>query len=194
MITDEVDRIASLIDRMQSLGKRAAEPIASFNLHEAVRNALATVRAAGLGEAALREEFDPSLPAVLGNRAALEQVIVNLVANARDACAAAGAGTITVRTRFVSGLIFSAIHPGRSVRLPIELTVSDDGPGIDPSLRDHVFEPFVTSKPGGQGLGLALVRKLVRDMDGRIAHERDECACLTHFRIHLPAARQGRAA
>jgi two-component system nitrogen regulation sensor histidine kinase GlnL len=194
MITEEVDRIASLIDRMQTLGSRAAEPIAAFNLHEAVRNALSTIRAAGLGAASLIEEFDPSLPAVLGNRSALEQVVINLVANARDACGGREGATITVRTRFASGLIFNAIRPGRSVRLPIELTVSDNGPGIDPQLRDHVFEPFVTSKASGQGLGLALVRKLVRDMEGRIAHERDERAGLTHFRVHLPVARQEKAA
>jgi len=67
--------------------------------------------------------------------------------------------------------------------------VSDNGPGVDPALADHIFEPFVTSKPNGQGLGLALVRKLVRDMDGRITYERDEAAGLTHFRVHLPMAR-----
>lgn len=190
LITGEVDRIASLVDRMQRLGSRSVEPIAAFNLHEAIRNALTTVRAAGLGEATLVEEFDPSLPRVLGSREALEQVLINLVSNARDACAGREAPTITIKTRFASGLIFNAIRPGRSIRLPIELTVTDTGPGIDPALRDHMFEPFVTSKKSGQGLGLALVRKLVRDMDGRIAHERDDRAGLTHFRIHLPVARQ----
>jgi len=67
--------------------------------------------------------------------------------------------------------------------------VSDNGPGIDPALRDHIFEPFVSSKKNGQGLGLALVNKLVRDMDGRISHERDDSEGWTHFRIHLPVAR-----
>ena len=189
MIAGEVDRIASLVDRMQRLGSQSAEPVSAFNLHEAVRNALGTVRAAGMGEVLLTEEFDPSLPPVLGSRESLEQVLINLVANAREACEGRPDGVVTVRTRFVSGLIFSAIRPGRSVRLPIELTVSDNGSGIPAELREHVFEPFVTSKSGGQGLGLALVRRLVRDMDGRIAHERDQRAGLTHFRIHLPIAR-----
>lgn len=94
-----------------------------------------------------------------------------------------------VKTRFVSGLVFNAIRLGKSVRLPIEITITDNGPGIDPAIRKHVFEPFVTSKKSGQGLGLALVRKLVRDMSGRIHHERDEKAGLTHFRIHLPVAK-----
>ena len=68
------------------------------------------------------------------------------------------------------------------------MTGSDNGPGVATNLRDHIFEPFVTSKKSGQGLGLALVRKLVRDMDGRIGHERDEREGITHFRVHLPMA------
>jgi len=82
---------------------------------------------------------------------------------------------------------------GRPVKLPIEIQVTDNGGGIDPSLDEHIFEPFVTTKPHGQGLGLALVSKLVRDMNGRISHERDEAAGLTHFRVHLPMARQEKA-
>ena len=189
LIATEVARIAALIDRMQRIGARAAEPNGPVNLHESVRQAIGTVRAAGLGRVELIEEFDPSLPAVLGNRGALEQVVINLLANARDACAGAKQPRITVRTRYVSGLVLNAIRPGRSVRLPIELTISDNGPGIEPALRGHVFEPFVSSKKGGQGLGLALVHRLVRDMEGRIAHERDERAGLTRFRIHLPQSK-----
>ena len=74
------------------------------------------------------------------------------------------------------------------LRLPIELRVSDNGPGIAPSVRDHIFEPFVSSKKHGQGLGLALVQKLVRDMNGRVTHDRDEGKGITHFRLHLPVA------
>jgi two-component system nitrogen regulation sensor histidine kinase GlnL len=150
------------------------------------------MRAAGsaLGEIEIREEFDPSLPPVLANRDALEQVLINLISNARDAALAGGAkgGLIIVQTRFVSGLAFSAIRNGRAVPLPIEITISDNGRGIDPALRDHVFEPFVSSKPSGQGLGLSLVRKLVRDMNGNVSHDRDARAGLTNFRLHLPQA------
>jgi two-component system, NtrC family, nitrogen regulation sensor histidine kinase GlnL len=193
LIATEVARIASLIDRMQRLGARGAEPNAPLNLHEAIRRAIGTVRGGGLRGVEIIEEFDPSLPPVMGNEDALEQVMINLLANARDACVEQDGARITVKTRYVSGLIYNAIRPGRSVRLPIELTVSDNGPGIDPELVDHVFEPFVSSKKSGQGLGLALVRRLVHDMDGRIAHERDAKAGCTHFRIHLPVAKQGQA-
>ncbi|MEM7778950.1 MAG: ATP-binding protein [Pseudomonadota bacterium] len=189
MITDEVDRIARLIDRMQQLGSRNSEAAEDCNPHEAIRSAVATVRAAGGPGVEIKEEFDPSIPPAWVNRDALEQVLINLVSNARDAASIGARGEVTVQTRFVSGLAFSAIRLGRAVRLPIEITVSDNGAGLDPSVRDHVFEPFVSSKQSGQGLGLALVRKLVRDMNGSISHERDMRAGLTHFRLHLPLAR-----
>ncbi|WEK46991.1 MAG: ATP-binding protein [Candidatus Andeanibacterium colombiense] len=189
LITDEVDRIAKLVDRMQSLGREQPEPVAPCNLHEVVRRATSVIAAAGDDGIELREEFDPSLPDVLGNEDALVQVLLNLVANARDACRGARNPQVVIRTRFVSGLVLTAIRLGRPVKLPIEVRVSDNGPGVPRELRDHIFEPFVTSKKNGQGLGLALVNKLVRDMDGRISHERDESEGWTHFRIHLPVAR-----
>ena len=188
MITSEVDRIASLIDRMQALGKTTPAAVGPCNPHEAIRAAIGTVRTGNSGNVEIREEFDPSLPPVLASQESLEQVLINLISNACEAASETQAPLITVRTRFVSGLVFSAVRLGRRVKLPIEITITDNGPGIPSHLRDHVFEPFVTSKKSGQGLGLALVRKLVRDMDGRIGHERDERSGKTHFRIHLPMA------
>lgn len=198
MITDEVDRIARLIDRMQQLGRQTAEPCSPCNPHEAIRSAIATVRAAGIDGVEIIEEFDPSLPLVQAHRDALEQVLINLISNARDACARSHpkggednpdrGARITIRTRYVSGLVVNALRFGKTVRLPIEISVSDNGPGIDPDIRDRLFDPFVSSKAGGQGLGLALVRKLMRDMDGSISHERDGSRGITHFRLHLPVS------
>ena len=84
----------------------------------------------------LREEFDPSLPSVLGNEGALVQVLVNLIANARDACAQADSPEIAIRTRFVSGFVLNVVRLGMPVKLPIEVQVSDNGPGVDPALAD----------------------------------------------------------
>lgn len=189
MITDEVDRIARLIDRMQQLGSSTPDPVAPCNLHAVTQAAIRTVRAASDSQIKIVEEFDPSLPHVLASSEALEQVLINLISNARDAAMSGSDNPcVTVRTRFVGGLAFSAISLGRKVRLPMEITVSDNGAGIDPKLREHVFEPFVTSKKSGQGLGLALVRKLMREMGGRISHDRDEPRGTTSFRINLPLA------
>lgn len=199
LIADEVDRVAKLIDQMQTLSRRTAEPVAPCNLHEAVRRASAVISAGNSEGPRIEEEFDPSLPPVMGSADGLVQVLINLLSNAREACREAPKARVVVRTRFASGLQLHTTTEGQPVRLPIEVRVSDNGPGIDPAMRDHVFEPFVTTKKSGQGLGLALVRKLVRDMNGRITHDRDDTAGWTHFRVHLPLAaeprnRRGRAA
>lgn len=191
LIADEVDRVAGLIDQMQSLSRRTPPELGPCNLHEAVRRARAVLEAGGKAPAIV-EEFDPSLPPVLANTDALVQVVLNLMVNAAEACAGRPQPRIIVRTRFASGLQLHRTSEGSPVRLPIEVRISDNGPGVDPALRDHLFEPFVTTKKSGQGLGLALVRRMVRDMNGRIVHERDDGQGLTHFRLHLPVA--GRAA
>ena len=218
LITKEVDRIAKLIDQMQSLSRRSPDPAVECNLHEAARHAEAILAAsqsgpAGAGESPrlmIEEEFDPSLPPIMANPDALVQVLLNLLANARDACEHTQTPRIIVRTRFASGIQVHLGPGGGSLRLPIELRVSDNGPGVPPALRDHIFEPFVSGKKAGhggqglagqslglagqglglagQGLGLALVQKLVRDMNGRVTHDRDEAKGLTHFRLHLPVA------
>lgn len=195
LIADEVDRIAKLIDQMQTLSRRTTSPVEPCNLHEAVRRACAILNAGEATEKSgmrIEEEFDPSLPPVLGIPDGLVQVLINLLSNAREACRDAAKPRVVIRTRFASGLQLHSTGAGKPVRLPVEIRVSDNGPGIDPAMREHIFEPFVTTKKTGQGLGLALVRKLVRDMNGRISHDRDDAAGWTHFRIHLPLANEGK--
>jgi two-component system, NtrC family, nitrogen regulation sensor histidine kinase GlnL len=193
LIADEVDRIAKLIDQMQSLSRRSVPVLSPCNLHEAVRRARAVIEAGGRAPVIV-EEFDPSLPLVKGNADALVQVLINLLSNAVEASGTAPQPFVAVRTRFASGLQLHRTIDGSAVRLPIEMRVSDNGPGIPADMRDHVFEPFVSTKKSGQGLGLALVRRLVSDMNGRITHDREEAKGLTHFRVHLPVADQRRPA
>jgi len=199
LIADEVDRIAKLIDQMQSLSRRTAPRLGPCNLHQAVRRARQVIEAGGTAPA-ITEEFDPSLPPVMGNNDALVQVLINLIANAVEALRDTPAPRIVIRTRFASGLQLHSAVDGTAVPLPIELRVSDNGPGIDPAMRDHLFEPFATTKNSGQGLGLALVRRLVRDMNGRTgyereqAHEREQADSWTHFRVHLSVAETRRRA
>lgn len=191
LIASEVDRIANLIEQMQLLSGKTTAPVEPCNLHEIARKAIAVIEAAEKAKASslgIEEEFDPSLPDVMGNQDSLVQILINLISNAREAATESTKCRVVVGTRFASGLQLHKSQSRDSVRLPVELRVSDNGPGIEPSLREHIFEPFVTTKKSGQGLGLALVRKLVRDMSGRISHERDEASGWTHFRIHLPLA------
>ena len=190
LITSEVDRVTKLIDQMQTLSRRGSAPRSAFNVHEALRRAVAVLAAGGAQMPKVEEEFDPSLPPVLCSPDALVQVMLNLIGNAREACAGAPLPRILVRTRFASGIRVHGVSGEPPLPLPIEIRVSDNGPGIAPELGDRIFEPFVSGKPHGQGLGLALVHKLVREMSGRITHDRDEAAGLTHFRLHLPVAGQ----
>lgn len=200
LITGEVDRIAKLITQMQSLSRRILPPVESCNLHVAARRAIDVLEASRGDQSSplpILEEFDPSLPDVLGSPDGLVQIIINLLSNALEASGDQQSEKderrhVVIRSRFASGLQLHTTDRGRPLRLPVELRISDHGPGIDPSLREHIFEPFVTTKKSGQGLGLALVRKLVRDMNGRISHERDEIKGVTHFRVHLPLAAERR--
>lgn len=195
LITAEVDRIAGLIEQMQLLSGKTTPPVVPCNLHEIIRRAIAVMTTGSTASGKwldIKEEFDPSLPPVLGDADGLVQVLINLLANAQEACGGEAQPQIVVRTRFASGLQLQSQETGKRVRLSVEIRVSDNGPGVPPFMREHLFEPFVTTKKSGHGLGLALVRKLVRDMNGRISHERDDTLGLTHFRIHLPLAQERR--
>ncbi len=189
MIADEVDRIARLIDRMQELGSNTVERPEAINVHQTVRKAMTSVASANRSATKFVEQFDPSLPAVSAVPDALEQVLVNLLSNAVDAVSQAqDEPEVTVRTRFVSGLVASGDGAGKSRQLPVEIAVCDNGPGLAPEIADSAYEPFVTSKASGQGLGLALVKKLVRDMGGRVSHIRNQAKGETEFRVHLAVA------
>jgi len=190
LITAEVDRIATLIEQMQVLSGKTVLPVEACNPHEAIRRAIAVMDVAGEQKGiSIREEFDPSLPPAYGNPDKLVQVVINLLSNAREACAGRKSPLITVATRFASGIQLQSSQTGSPVRLHFEIRVSDNGAGVPVDMREHIFEPFVTTKKSGQGLGLALVRKLLHDMNGRINHERDEARGLTHFKMYLPLAK-----
>ncbi|HEX4117591.1 MAG TPA: ATP-binding protein [Rhizomicrobium sp.] len=183
LICEESDRIRGLIDRMEAFGDTSTFQRKPVNIHEVlsrVRRIADTGFAQGVSFA---ENFDPSLPPVKGDRDQLIQVFLNLARNAADALPQNG-GEITLTTSYRPGVHFGTGTSGERVSLPLEVTVRDNGMGVPGDLMPYIFDPFVTTKARGSGLGLALVAKIVGDHGGVI--ECDSTPGRTIFRVLLP--------
>ncbi len=165
LICKEVDRIKSLVDELETFSNPSEQILDAVNIHEVLDHVL-NVTVAGFGaKTTIRPRFDPSLPAVHGNYDRLIQIFLNLIKNAVEA--AGPEADITVTTAYRHGIWFKG-YTGARYRLPIEITVHDNGPGIPDELKSHLFDPFVSGKEGGTGLGLALVARFVSEMGGTV--------------------------
>ncbi|HZF75797.1 MAG TPA: ATP-binding protein [Acetobacteraceae bacterium] len=184
LIQDEADRIRNLVERMDMFSDRPIEA-AEVNIHEVLDHVRRIALSGFAAHLPILQSYDPSLPPVWGNRDQLVQVLLNLVKNAAEAVDVRG-GEIVLATAFHHGVRIAVPGSSERVHLPLQVSVRDNGPGIPDAVRATLFEPFVTTKRGGQGLGLALVAKLVADQGGLI--ECDSRPGRTLFRISLPAA------
>lgn len=188
LIQDEVDRVASLIDRMEGFTDTRKLERKAENIHAIIDHARA-VAISGYGDRlAIREIYDPSLPDVLVHRDTMVQVILNLLKNAAETAEPGARRNVTITTAFRHGVSVAVDNGTRKLSLPIEVCIIDDGPGAPPEIVDQLFDPFVSSKPKGQGLGLALVDKLTRDMGGIVQYAREGTPEQTVFRLLLPRA------
>jgi two-component system, NtrC family, nitrogen regulation sensor histidine kinase GlnL len=187
LITAEVDRVAALIDRMQDFTDTRPLPVQAENIYPLLAHARDLALAGFARGVPIDERFDPSLPLACVNRDALLQVLINLLKNAREAVADERDPVITVATAYRHGMARAGAD-GRRVALPIEIAVIDNGPGAPPDIADHLFDPFVSGRPEGTGLGLALVSKLVGDMGGLVQYAREGAPQHTVLRLLLPRA------
>ena len=191
LICDETDRIVALVDRMEAFSGHAPVARDEVNIHEVLDRVRKIAQSGFAAHVAVREEYDPSLPPVQGDRDLLLQAFLNLVKNAAEAAPAAG-GEIVLATAYRHGLRLAV--PGGDGRrhLPLMVSVADNGSGIPEDLKAHLFDPFVTTKRNGTGLGLALVAKVIGDHGGVI--EFDSQPRRTVFRVFLPISTRGDAA
>jgi two-component system nitrogen regulation sensor histidine kinase GlnL len=188
LICDETDRIVGLVNRMEILGDERPTPMGPVNVHEVLDHVHRLAAAGFARHVAFREEYDPSLPPVWGNRDQLVQVFLNVVKNAAEACPDQG-GVIVMSTQFVPGLRLGDRFSGPRPRLALTVRIRDNGAGIPDHIRDGLFDPFVTGKLGGKGLGLALAAKIVAEHDGVIEFESQPRR--TVFSVSLPLADSG---
>lgn len=168
LIGSEIGRIRRLADRMETLGDRNPENMGMVNIHEILRDARKLMQSS-LPFITFSESYDPSLPDTVGDPDTLMQAIINLIKNAAEAIENNGnSGEIKLVTAFRAGVVRKGFSGRPDQGLPIEIRIIDDGPGIPAHIRDQIFQPFVTDKPSGQGLGLALVAKVATAHDGLI--------------------------
>ena len=186
LIREEAERITKLLEKVEIFGDgrpAAREPV---NIHDALDRARRSAQAGFAAHARFVEEFDPSLPPTVGDADQLIQVFLNLLKNAGEATPQVG-GLITIRTAYRPGIRMAG-PSGASVSLPLTVTITDNGPGVSEAIRRDLFEPFVTTKATGSGLGLALVSKIVADHGGVVECESDPG--WTTFRVRLPVWRE----
>jgi two-component system nitrogen regulation sensor histidine kinase GlnL len=185
LICDEADRIVKLVDRMEVFGDERPVEREAVNIHVVLDHVRRLAQSGFARHIRFVEEYDPSLPLVLANRDQLVQVFLNLVKNAAEAIGEhAPEGEIQLSTAFRPGVRLSLPGSKTKVSLPLEFCIKDNGPGVSEDLMPHLFDPFVTTKPTGSGLGLALAAKIVGDHGGIIECEAQPRR--TIFRVLMP--------
>jgi len=185
LITTETDRIVKIVDRMEIFSDESPIEHAPVNMHSILGHVRRIAENGFAKNIKITEQYDPSLPDVSGSSDQLIQVFLNLIKNAAEALGEGEDAEITLSSAYRSGIRIASPGSGERAALPLEFSVSDNGKGIPEEIRAHIFEPFVTTRINGSGLGLALVAKTIERHGGII-----ECNSIegqgTTFKVLLP--------
>lgn len=182
LIEAETKRIGQLIDRVEHFGDDRPTALNAVNIHDVLDRAMRSAQAGFASHIAFSVDYDPSLPDAAGDSDQLLQVFQNIIKNAAEAITGSH-GKIKLRTSYNSGVKF-AVGGNRTQNVPLQIDITDNGAGIPETLIGEVFDPFVTSKSNGSGLGLPLVSKIIAGHGGLV--ECDSVAGRTTFTIRLP--------
>lgn len=186
LICSETERIRNLVNRMEVFGDERPLTKEPVNIHDVLNHVRRLAETGFARNVRIIEDYDPSLPPIPGNRDKLVQAFLNLIKNAAEAIGdnADGQGRIVMQTSFRPGVRLSVPGAEARITLPLMIQIEDNGSGVPDHLKPHLFDPFVTTKHNGTGLGLALVAKIIGDHGGVI--ECDSEANRTVFRVLLP--------
>ena len=185
LIKDETDRIVRLVDRMEVFSDERPIERDPVNIHSVFERVITSARSGFARNVEIIEKYDPSLPAVFANRDQLIQIFLNLAKNSCEAMAGVENPKLTFTSAFRSGVHLSVPGSNQRVSLPLEFCVKDNGSGVSDDMLEHIFDPFMTTKTNGSGLGLALVAKIVGDHGGVVECESKKDG--TTFRVLMPA-------
>ena len=187
LIVEETRRIVKLLEQVEQFGNLRPPARRAVNLHDALDRARRSALVGFGSRMSIVEDYDPSLPATFADPDQLMQVFLNLLKNASEAAGSKG-GTIRLHT-FYDHALRRRRKDGTGSALPLQVEIIDDGPGIPPEMVSDIFEPFVSGRENGTGLGLALVSKIIFDHEGWISV--DSIPGRTVFRLSLPLAPRG---